>query len=271
MATSPSVPLSVEQLLEAVDHLSPTQRREFQRRLAARPDRNGDRAADEAALIQAARARLPAAAERRLKRLIAKSERGQLTPKELADYQTLAQRSSESMPHAPKRWCNWHAGGVSPCRRCRRNSAWKAKRMARKAIPRGIRRKVRVRADDCCEYCRHPASYSCAPFVCEHVLPRAGGAGSSFAELVWACPACNGHKYDKTHAPDPQTGRSVPLFNPRRQRWARHFAWSADSLHIAGRTATGRATVVALHMNCPALVNLHRALKAVREHPPDPS
>ncbi|HKI30448.1 MAG TPA: hypothetical protein VKA46_01055 [Gemmataceae bacterium] len=45
----------------------------------------------EATLIQAARGRLPAAAERRLRRLIAKSERGDLTPKELADYQALAQ------------------------------------------------------------------------------------------------------------------------------------------------------------------------------------
>jgi hypothetical protein len=44
----------------------------------------------EAALIQAARIRLPAAAERRLKRLIARSERGDLTPKELAEYQALA-------------------------------------------------------------------------------------------------------------------------------------------------------------------------------------
>jgi hypothetical protein len=90
VATSPSVPPSVEQLLEAVDRLSPAQRREFQRRLAAREGRNGDREAEERALVRAACARLPAAAERRLKRLIAKSERGTLTPKELADYQALA-------------------------------------------------------------------------------------------------------------------------------------------------------------------------------------
>jgi hypothetical protein len=36
---------------------------------------------------------LPAGAQRRLKRLIAKSERGTLTPKELSDYQALAQRA----------------------------------------------------------------------------------------------------------------------------------------------------------------------------------
>ncbi len=94
------------------------------------------------------------------------------------------------------------------------------------------------------------------------------GAGSTAAELVWACPACHGHKYAKTHSPDPETGRSVPLFNPRRQRWARHFAWNRNYLLIEGRTATGRAATVALHLNCPALVNLRRALRAVGEHPP---
>jgi hypothetical protein len=89
MAAS-SAPFSVEQLLKAVENLPPARRREFQRRLAAREAGNGDQAANEASLIRAARARLPAAAERRLKRLIAKSERGELTPKELADYQALA-------------------------------------------------------------------------------------------------------------------------------------------------------------------------------------
>ncbi len=143
--------------------------------------------------------------------------------------------------------------------------------MAREAIPRAIRRQVRDRARNRCEYCQHPADYSCAPFVCEHVWPRARGAGSTLAELAWACPACNGHKYAKTRAPDPQTGRFVPLFNPRRQRWSRHFAWGPDFLLIAGRTSTGRATVAALHFNCPALVNLRRALRAVGEHPPERS
>jgi hypothetical protein len=84
---------SVEQLLEAVEHLSPAEQREFQRRLAARQAANGSPGLDEAALVQAARTRLPAAAERRLRRLIARSERGRLTPQELADYQSLAQEA----------------------------------------------------------------------------------------------------------------------------------------------------------------------------------
>jgi hypothetical protein len=94
MATSSrSIPLNVDKLLEAVDHLSPAQRLEFQRRLAARPAEKGVRDLDDATLVRAAQARLLAAAERRLKRLIAKSESGTLTDRELGDYQGLAQEA----------------------------------------------------------------------------------------------------------------------------------------------------------------------------------
>jgi hypothetical protein len=61
--------------------------------MAAPPSSGSVDDPDEASLARAARARLPAAAERRLKRLIARSERGDLTPKELADYQALAQEA----------------------------------------------------------------------------------------------------------------------------------------------------------------------------------
>lgn len=82
---------SVEQLLEVFARLSPAEQHEFHRRLAARQAANGSPELDEAALVQAAQARLPTAAERRLRRLIARSERGQLTPQALAEYQSLAQ------------------------------------------------------------------------------------------------------------------------------------------------------------------------------------
>jgi hypothetical protein len=92
MAAPPTPdPLSLEQLLDAVDRLSPAQRREFERRLAERRAENGNEGSDEATLAQTAKVRLPAAAERRLKRLIARSERGLLTRNELAEYQALSQ------------------------------------------------------------------------------------------------------------------------------------------------------------------------------------
>jgi hypothetical protein len=93
MASARPNPRSVDLLLEEVERLSPAEQREFQRRLAARQTANGGPGPDEATLIRTAQARLPAALERRLRRLIARSERGQLTPKELADYQSLAEQA----------------------------------------------------------------------------------------------------------------------------------------------------------------------------------
>jgi len=92
MAAPPTPgPVSLEQLLEAIDRLAPAQRREVERRLAWRQVEDGNEESDEATLVRAAKVCLPAAAERRLKRLIARSERGLLTPEELAEYQALAQ------------------------------------------------------------------------------------------------------------------------------------------------------------------------------------
>jgi hypothetical protein len=94
MATSTGVrSLSVEKLLEAVDHLSPAQKREFQRRFAERQGQNGGPVSGEDALVRAARTRLAPVDERRLKRLVDRSESGRLTPKELTDYRDLAQEA----------------------------------------------------------------------------------------------------------------------------------------------------------------------------------
>ena len=84
-------PLSLEHLLEAIDRLEPSQRREPGCRLAGRRVEGGNEEHDDASSVRAAKFRLPAAAERRLKRLIARSERGLLTPEELVQYQALAQ------------------------------------------------------------------------------------------------------------------------------------------------------------------------------------
>ena len=67
---------------------------------------------------------------------------------------------------------------------------------------------------------------------------------------------------------DPETGDLVCLFDPRRQVWAEHFAWSDDGTHIVGRTACGRATVRALHLNRPVLVAARHVWVAVGWHPP---
>jgi hypothetical protein len=85
--------LSVEHLIAAIKQLSPAELSEFAREFAAWQAQNGWQAKSEAELIKATKTRLPAAEQRRLKRLIAKSERGTLTEAELAEYRSLGEKA----------------------------------------------------------------------------------------------------------------------------------------------------------------------------------
>jgi hypothetical protein len=85
--------LTVEHLMAAVKQFSPNELHEFKRQFAEWQGQNGEQTTEEAKLIQATKMRLPVAEARRLKRLIAKSEHGTLTPKELDVYRALAQQA----------------------------------------------------------------------------------------------------------------------------------------------------------------------------------
>jgi 5-methylcytosine-specific restriction endonuclease McrA len=140
--------------------------------------------------------------------------------------------------------------------------------MSDAAVPSALKAQVAQRAAGCCEYCRSQARFAMQPFSTEHITPRSQEGDNTLDNLAWACQGCNNHKYNKTHFSDPVTGEQVPLFHPRRQRWQDHFAWNADCTLVVGMTPTGRATVVALQLNRPGLVNLRRILAAAGEHPP---
>lgn len=127
---------------------------------------------------------------------------------------------------------------------------------------------VAARAGGCCEYCRSPERFAVQSFAVEHVEPRSRGGTDAADNLAFSCPGCNNHKYTRTTAVDPATGVVVPLFNPRRQGWRDHFVWADDWSEVLGLTPTGRATVVALRLNRPGVVNLRRVLFATGLHPP---
>jgi hypothetical protein len=57
---------------------------------------------------------------------------------------------------------------------------------------------------------------------------------------------------------DPDTKKIVPLFNPRRHMWLRHFRW--DGPLLAGLTPAGRATVAVLEINLPHRVAFRQGL-----------
>jgi hypothetical protein len=79
---------------------------------------------------------------------------------------------------------------------------------------------------------------------------------------------CNNFKGVQTEGWDPLTGRTVQLFNPRRQRWSDHFEWSADGTRVLGKTPPGRATVLGLQLNNAIAVMVRREWVAAGWHPP---
>jgi 5-methylcytosine-specific restriction endonuclease McrA len=140
--------------------------------------------------------------------------------------------------------------------------------MARPQIARALREKVATDAGYRCGYCLTPQAYTAMPMHVEHIVPIAAGGPSTEDNLWLACPLCNGHKGRQTHAIDPESGDTVPLFNPRSQSWQEHFAWSEDGTLIVGSTPVGRATVVALKLNNQYLVQARRRWVAAGWHPP---
>ena len=70
--------------------------------------------------------------------------------------------------------------------------------------------------------------------------------------LALACFFCNSDKGPSIAGLNPQTGRRVRLFNPRKDRWNRHFQW--DGPVLVGRTLTGRITIDLLGINRPEAV-----------------
>jgi hypothetical protein len=67
------------------------------------------------------------------------------------------------------------------------------------------------------------------------------------ANFAWCCSFCNRAKAQKV---EQRVGQRVSrLLNPRRDRWSTHFVFVHNYLFIAGLTAVGRATVLALGFN----------------------
>ncbi len=114
---------------------------------------------------------------------------------------------------------------------------------------------VRDRAGDVCEYCLLPQGATpFATFHVEHIIAKQHRGGDNLSNLALSCHHCNAHKGPNLTGVDPETGQIVPLFNPRRDRWAEHFR-RVGAL-IEGLTPTGRAAVHVHAMNEPDWVEL---------------
>ncbi len=119
--------------------------------------------------------------------------------------------------------------------------------MSRTHIPAELRRSVRQRARDCCEYCLIPESMTLAVHEIDHVIAEKHGGPTDAGNLALACALCNGFKGSDLASIDPESGAIVPLFNPRRDQWMEHFR--LENGRIEPLTPSGRATARLLQLN----------------------
>jgi HNH endonuclease len=129
-------------------------------------------------------------------------------------------------------------------------------------IPIALRRAVRERANECCEYCLIPESMTWAVHTVDHIIAEKHGGATSTENLAIACTICNSRKGSDLASIDEQTGAIAPLFHPRRDRWTEHFRLVRG--RIEPLSATGRATVRLLRLNEQQRVEERELLVEIR-------
>ncbi|XXY49893.1 HNH endonuclease signature motif containing protein [Sorangium sp. So ce269] len=117
---------------------------------------------------------------------------------------------------------------------------------------------VAQRANAVCEYCQLPQPLSSIPFEIDHIIAQKHGGVTVPENLGFACFYCNSYKGPNIAGIDPESGRIVRLYHPRKDRWSKHFRW--DGPLLVGISAIGRATIAVLAINHPDAVALRASL-----------
>ena len=128
-----------------------------------------------------------------------------------------------------------------------------------------LRRAVVRRAANRCEYCGLSQAGQEAEFHIDHVVPVVDGGATTLDNLALACVSCSLRKAARRVASDPQTGELAPLYSPRHDRWEEHFRW--EGVSVVGLTPTGRATVAALDLNRPRILDVRDEETWFGRHP----
>jgi len=96
------------------------------------------------------------------------------------------------------------------------------------AVTAKTQRIVRERAAARCEYCHADERWQFIRFTLDHVVPLSADDSDDADNLALACRNCNERRGNRTEAFDFTSQQIVSLFNPRRDEWSQHFAWSPD-------------------------------------------
>ena|ERR1017187_969340 len=130
----------------------------------------------------------------------------------------------------------------------------------------GLEELVWQRSRSLCEYCQMPQQFDGFTHEIDHVIAQKHYGPTFASNLALACFPCNNHKGPNVAGVDPNTKKITKLFNPRRNKWRRHFRW--DVPYLVGLTAIGRTTISVLNINDPDRVDLRQSLMDEGVFPP---
>ena len=122
------------------------------------------------------------------------------------------------------------------------------------------------RANGYCEYCLVHSDDMLFPYEADHIIAEQHHGTTTLDNLAWACPICNRFKGTNLSSIDPLTNAIVPLFNPRKQQWRRHFRLNGP--YIEPLTAAGRATEQLLQLNTAPRLRRRLVFIELGHYPP---
>jgi hypothetical protein len=121
--------------------------------------------------------------------------------------------------------------------------------MNRVRIAAALRRQVRERARERCEYCLLAEVQAFFPHEPDHIISKKHGGETVLENLALACFDCNRFKGSDIASIDTQTGLVTRSFDPRANEWNEHFQLIAG--RIVPLTPVDRATEHLLRLNLP--------------------
>jgi 5-methylcytosine-specific restriction endonuclease McrA len=103
------------------------------------------------------------------------------------------------------------------------------------------------RASNSCEYCTISNSDVLFPHQIDHIISIKHGGNSELENLAYACFVCNNAKGSDIGTILLPERKFTRLFNPRIDKWSKHFEIS-DGL-ISPKTLIAEATIKVLKLN----------------------
>lgn len=125
-------------------------------------------------------------------------------------------------------------------------------------IPENLRRQVRARASNACEFCGLVELGGWIKHQIDHVIAEKHGGPTILENLALACVDCNLYKGTDLSSIKWPEEEIINLFNPRKDTWGNHFSILPDA-KIDTLTTIGEVTAHLLRFNDKVRIAMRKA------------